>query len=161
MLLEGREWKQYGFKGVWLGDYPKIQCFQEPDEYCVYVVLDSYYKVDLNLNIWHFDYLPKYIGKGRWRMGSYGKYNRPFNHKNDLYSDNIIKNWDRYILTFPSYNLSEKAAYELESILIDAALDVGFTLSPKGLRNSETSVFQLWNKVKGHTLHGSYFRCTT
>lgn len=74
----------------------------------------------------------------------YGKaQKRPFLHKDDLFSDNLKLDPDRYLLTFPSMRLDKQSAFELESILIDAALSSEYSLSPRGLRNTRTKDFQL------------------
>lgn len=77
-------------------------------------------------------------------MGNYDLHiKRPFNHHNDLFEDNLLLNPNRYLLTFPSTALNQKSAFDLESILIDEALHLGYSLSTIGLRHSETPCFQL------------------
>lgn len=115
---------------------------------CVYIVLDSYVQYQTNLWLWTYPYEVKYIGMGNYNFHT----KRPFNHHDDLFEDNLLLNPNRYLLTFPSTALTQKSAFDLESILIDEALHLGYSLSPIGLRHSETPCFQLWNKVKGHTI---------
>jgi hypothetical protein len=50
---------------------------------------------------------------------------------------------NRYVLTYPSTCLDKQSAFDLESILIDAAIKSGYSLSPKGLRNVKTQDMQL------------------
>jgi hypothetical protein len=61
-------------------------------------------------------------------------------------------------LTFPSTCLDKQSAFDLESILIDAALKDSYTLFPRDLRNVRTPDFQLINKIRGHKINGSYLR---
>ena len=64
--------------------------------------------------------------------------------------------WER-VLQLAKDNLKQ-SAFDLESILIDAALKDSYTLSPRGLRNVRTPDFQLINKIRGHKINGSYLR---
>lgn len=113
---------------------------------CVYVVLDPQYQINNSLWLWNYPYAIKYIGMGNYTFSA----KRPFSHKNDLFNDNLIINPNRYLLTFPSTALNTKSAFDLESILIDEALHLGYVLSPYKLRHTETVWYQLWNKSKGH-----------
>ena len=137
-----------GFLGIWPGD--KLINW----EYCVYVLC----KYDTTLCGWSFPYAIKYIGMGPYPVGYRKTGKRPLNHRNDLFSDHLKLDPNRYILTFPSTCLDKQSAFDLESILIDAALKDSYTLSPRGLRNVRTPDFQLINKIRGHKINGSYLR---
>lgn len=148
-----------GFLGLWPGDNsPFINQFHQGGEYCVYVLLDSWYEYDTTLCGWSFPWMLKYIGMGPYPQGYRKTGKRPLNHRDDLFSDHLKLDPDRYILTFPSTCLDKQSAFDLESILIDAALEASYTLSPRGLRNVRTPDFQLINKIRGYKINGSYLR---
>ena len=148
-----------GFLGLWPGDNsPFINQFHQGGEYCVYILLDSWCEYDTTLCGWSFPYAIKYIGMGPYPVGWRKTGKRPLNHKNDLFSDHLKLDPNRYILTFPSTCLDKQSAFDLESILIDAALKDSYTLSSRDLRNVKTPDFQLINKIRGHKINGSYLR---
>lgn len=159
LILPNSLEKSCGFLGVYLGNSnQQILNVLKRGSYCVYIVLDTWYKMSTSLCGWVFPYTVKYIGMGVWYEGWGKARKRPLNHTNDLFSDNLAMNSNRYVLTYPSTCLDKQSAFDLESILIDAALKVGYILSPKGLRNVETQTMQLWNKIHGHKINGNYLR---
>lgn len=151
--------KSCGFLGVYLGNNNReVLNLFKTGSYCVYVVLDTWCKITTSLCGWVFPYAIKYIGMGTWYNGWGKSRKRPLNHTNDLYSDNVTMDPNRYVLTYPSTCLDKQSAFDLESILIDAAIKSGYSLSPKGLRNVKTQDMQLWNKIHGHKINGNYLR---
>lgn len=126
--------------------------------YCVYIVLDLNCKNNITLMNMTFEYDIKYIGMGLYDKTTSMRRKRPFVHRNDLLNDNLLLDKSRYGIYFPSITLDKYSAYQLESYLIDAALNKGYSLTKRKVRNLETPKMQLWNKIRGHKLNGNHIR---